>query len=183
MTLRDALEAALKHADAMGEAMADSAGAGPDRDVISPLFDNLHEIRTAIREAMDAAKAVDAVTTKSGGWGWCRKGEEEGQWSCETYASRDEAVAAAAKDCEPGTVVYVAEAEYPDPADFCEVDLDDLIQRAEESAADTGWYAEEELFIPGDGAEEALKAAMRAWAEKYVTADLATFQDMDEVTL
>lgn len=116
-------------------------------------------------------------------WAWMK---ERGEYSHGPFKTKEEAIADA-QDYGDSETILLGHVDWPDPGDYVRADLDEIVERADESAYDSGcWCGDDELFVLCRSKEEAqkeLNELLAAWARKWLSPTKWTFKEVEKVTL
>lgn len=114
-------------------------------------------------------------------WGWMFLDSDRAVGPFET---REEALADAGDGIGEGygRMVRVGRVSYPEAGDFLP-QLDDVLDWMGESARDSGFYDDGDLFRTDRSGAEAFVQVLKSWAEKHVEPTSWTLTDCEEVLL
>jgi len=117
-------------------------------------------------------------------WGWMRAESEEAYGP---FASREVALAAAQADVDenPGeeSVVILGRCDYVEPVDHIPDNLQDTLEGMDQSAIDGMGLDCDTIHEATDGAQEALTAALEAWAREWVTSSAWQLAEVERITI
>ncbi len=126
---------------------------------------------------------IDETKVDDRKWGWQAVGMDHAEGPFDTLG---DALANARAETSHGTAVRVGRVEYPDAAKYCKVDIDDLLEHAEELANDDDWWSDDDAIFAVSGspttAQDELNDALATWAARWVKARVWTLRDAGEVT-
>lgn len=113
-------------------------------------------------------------------WAWSELGSE---YAKGPFKTKQAALEDAAKNGDSRRV-WIGRAVYPDPKFYMGIELDDLLQRADEHAMEDGYYSgDDALFemIDSVGAIKEFEVFLAKWASRWVRATKFSFDALDEV--